>query len=698
MSKKALLFTADEPAAKAEIERAGGRIVHQFSPTVLVAELPDGVDPAGFTAAAVEPAGPVDYATQLAIDAWIANSALGAAAPSPTEGLPWDTPGYEPPRQGVVAPPDDVALADDTIELSTGTPTSRYLIGSVAVGLVLVSRDHGAEAMTDAERTKILQEVQAGLDWLADAEPRAHLSWSYDIRPVTLSIAPGPYAGVSEPFERLERGWRDAALAALGYAAGRPGYQQYAKDLRAALGTSWAYIVFFTKYPLHHFAYAIWEKVVMHYDNDGWGPDNIHRVFAHESCHIFGAADEYGSCSCGGSHGHLGAPNNNCVNCFPPGSQVPCLMNANTLSVCEWTRRQLGWDPSLLPPQWHHNDLTNATGAPVAAGAPAGYMFDAQGTQHVVYRGTDSHIHELWWDINGWHHNDLTHAVGTAVSAGDPAGYLFDAQGTQHVVYRGTDSHIHELWWDVNGWHHNDLTNAVGAPMATGAPAGYVFDAQGTQHVIFRGTDSHIHELWWDANGWHYNDLTIAVGAPVSAGDPAGYMFDAQGTQHVVYRGTDSHVHELWWDVNGWHSNDLTHAVGTAASAGDPAGYVFDAQGTQHVVYRGTDSHIHELWWDVNGWHHNNLTLAVGAAVSAGDPAGYMLDAQGTQHVVYRGADSHIHELWWDANGWHHNDLTIAAGAPVSAGDPVGYMFDAQGTQHVIYCSDDGHINELWWG
>jgi hypothetical protein len=25
-------------------------------------------------------------------------------------------------------------------------------------------------------------------------------------------------------------------------------------------------------------------------------------------------------------------------------------------------------------------------------------------------------------------------------------GYLFNAQGTQHVVFRG-DSHIHELWW-----------------------------------------------------------------------------------------------------------------------------------------------------------------------------------------------------------------------------------------------------------
>ena len=33
---------------------------------------------------------------------------------------------------------------------------------------------------------------------------------------------------------------------------------------------------------------------------------------------------------------------------------------------------------------WNTNDLTTATGAPNAASNPAAYVFDAQGTQHVV--------------------------------------------------------------------------------------------------------------------------------------------------------------------------------------------------------------------------------------------------------------------------------------------------------------------------
>ncbi|WP_339283538.1 hypothetical protein [Paenibacillus sp. FSL R5-0486] len=350
MTQKVLRYTNNEVEARTEVTNLGGRVVHQFSPTAFVAELPDAVDLNDLTISSADPTQPLDEITQLAVTAWTttqqaAKSAKFTSAPSPTEGLAWDAPGFEPPHDSSSA----VTLMAENVAESTGTPTSLYMIGSVAVGIVLVSRDTGAEAFTDAERSKIIQEVQEGLDWLAGVEPRARVSFNYDIRPITVTSLPGPYAGASDPYERFERDWRDAALASMGYAAGRAGYQKYANDLRAKRQTDWSYVVFFTKYPLNHFAYAVVEKVVMNYDNDGWGPDNINKVFAHETCHIFGAADEYGSCSCGEISGHLGVPNNNCVNCSPPGSQIPCLMNANTLQMCEFSRGQIGWDERLFP-------------------------------------------------------------------------------------------------------------------------------------------------------------------------------------------------------------------------------------------------------------------------------------------------------------------------------------------------------------
>jgi hypothetical protein len=367
---------------------------------------------------------------------------------------------------------------------------------------------------------------------------------------------------------------------------------------------------------------------------------------------------------------------------------------------------------------WHHNDLTIATRAPEARGDPAGYVFDAQGSRHVVYRGNDHHIHQLWWDNNGSHHIDLTIAAGAPDAGSDPAGYVFDAQGTQHVVYRGFDDHIHELWWNADGWHHNDLTVAAGAPEASleSSPTGYVFNAQGTQHVIYLAVRQ-IHELWWDNNVWRHNNLTIAGGAPTgrSGGseidDPAGYVFDAEGTQHVVYRDSVSkgtHVHELWWNADGWHHSDLNIAAGaptgTAFSvAGNPAGYAFDVLGTQHVVYRSLDGHIHKLWFSNNSWHHYDLTIAAGAPEEPGwpiscDPVGYIFGAYAEQHVLYRSiADGHIHQLWFGHKGWHYIDLTIAAGAPEASGDPAGYVSDAQRTEYVIYRGNDHHIHELRW-
>jgi hypothetical protein len=85
-------------------------------------------------------------------------------------------------------------------------------------------------------------------------------------------------------------------------------------------------------------------------------------------------------------------------------------------------------------------------------------------------------------------------------SAGDPAGYVLD--GAQHVIYRGADSLIHELFWtSQNGWQTGTLATVAGAAAAAGDPAAYTLG--GTRHVVYVGTDDTIHELWWSAQaGW----------------------------------------------------------------------------------------------------------------------------------------------------------------------------------------------------
>jgi hypothetical protein len=345
MSQEVLLYTQDLPAAKGEIASLGGRITQQLSNKVIVVNLPETVNSESLIYATTVKPSDLDQVSQIAANAWESlRSKRESQAPSPAEGLPWDAPGYQPPLK---VQDEERLLRADAAE-STGTPTSLYMVGSVAVGVVIVSGPPPNQpgqsnlSFSDAERQTVIQEVQEGLSFLANAEPRANVSFVYDIRLINVTVVPGN----TSDYESAEAPWRDAALGQMGFSASRQGSIDYVRQLRLDRGTEWAYVVYFTKYTLHHFAYAVDEKVCMEYSNDGWGSDLINRVFAHESCHIFGAADEYGSCVCGGSNGYLGIPNNNCVNCG--GTHVSCLMERNELTMCQWTRGQIGWDNRLF--------------------------------------------------------------------------------------------------------------------------------------------------------------------------------------------------------------------------------------------------------------------------------------------------------------------------------------------------------------
>ncbi|MBL8869098.1 MAG: hypothetical protein JNK90_04845 [Planctomycetaceae bacterium] len=343
MAKLELRFCSDREEAMRELKTNDCRVVLELTPRVLVVEIPDDRELGLLSSSSSSPVPDLDDLDRLVAMSW-GNVSLDSA-PRETQMIKWDDSRFLPPAPYV--PKDLDSIAPPFPLLSTGTPTSRYLIGSIAVGIILVSRNQPPEVLTSADQQTILTQVQQGLTWLATQEPRANVSFVLDIRRITIATPPGPYGGTGDLYEQRESGWRDAALAQMGYPAGRTGYRRYVNELRQQRGTDWSYVAFFCRYPLHHFAYAVVEKIVMDFANGGWGPNQIDRVFAHESCHIFGAADEYGACTCGGN-GHLDVLNGNCVNCVPAGTQANCLMNANTFQFCNFTRGQIGWDNRLL--------------------------------------------------------------------------------------------------------------------------------------------------------------------------------------------------------------------------------------------------------------------------------------------------------------------------------------------------------------
>ena len=363
---------------------------------------------------------------------------------------------------------------------------------------------------------------------------------------------------------------------------------------------------------------------------------------------------------------------------------------------------------------WTTRNITQRFGAPAAAGRPAAYLLAADGTRHVVYREAGGgllptgHLIELWCgDDDVWQHKDITAEASGPLASSDPAGYAFDAEGSQHVVYlSGGDGHIHELY-QSDGWHANDLMEASGTVVrAVDPPMGWASRTHALQQVVFRGDDPRgVHLLTrgtGDDASWVQRPLS-RLGGPTSASAPAGFAFDAAGTQHVHYVGDDQLLHEYLMDASGWHyAGDLGLNVGAAHdSLPQPLGYGFAADGSRHVPWNGDDVDTHEASNAGAGWSTLNLTQDRGAPQPASGtaPSGYAYEANAqapvaTRHVVYTGTHGVVHEFWNDG-GWHANPLTGGEGSFPAAEGPVGYADPGRGTQNVFYRSTSGDIVEL---
>ncbi len=338
-------------------------------------------------------------------------------------------------------------------------------------------------------------------------------------------------------------------------------------------------------------------------------------------------------------------------------------------------------------PSWlsqDHRDRVSVVNPEPVLGDPLGYSL---GSQHVLYRGPDSHIHEIWFDGGKWKQADLTQESNAPPIIGNPYGYSL---GSLHIVYQGIDHHIHEIWFDHGKWIHVDLTQAAQAPLSKGEPVGYVLNSL---HVIYRGIDDHIHEIWFEGNQWKHENITEEAKAPLAVGNPSGYSL---GTLHVVYRAVDHQIHEVWFDRNKWQHSNITAEAQAPLAASEPIGYVLE---NLHVIYRGIDHHIHELWFNTQGfsqkWRHTDLTTETKAPLAIGQPSAYSLRSL---HLVYLSADGNINELWFDHSlfnsKWRYDNLTQSAKAPAAAGNPFGYVL---GSQHIVYRGTDGQIHEIWY-
>lgn len=240
--------------------------------------------------------------------------------------------------------------------------TSDFMIGKVAVGIILPESDGSLEPSTEdwtaGEKTAVRQEIVEGLDWWEAQAQAAGVNLEFivpDGHPLVVNTGYEPidHPGLGPEVCGEENLWIDEVMGKLGYDDTDKTYiedvRDYDNDLRESHDADWAFTIFvadssydngndpegpdgygFFKlgtwcgpHRVFGWAYRPGPFLVMNSQNapgGGYGPDLLDEVTRHEVGHIFGAADEICSDDCNPNlgrdcdtrFGYLSAENHNC--------------------------------------------------------------------------------------------------------------------------------------------------------------------------------------------------------------------------------------------------------------------------------------------------------------------------------------------------------------------------------------------------
>ncbi len=242
----------------------------------------------------------------------------------------------------------DIYILLEILQIFLVEPAEWKMENEISVGVIFVeSSQNGGPKFSNSQRSTLVAEIQAGLNWLASEAPSgANLTWVYDWQYVTINVANGNNSS-------NESYWRNPAMGQVTYNGNTysqnwNGMNDYREDMRVHNLSSHAIVIFVTPYGTEWHAYAGGHRVTLANRNNwgGWGINTIDTITAHELCHLFGAADEYtGSgtpcSSCSTTHGAYSIPNGNCGTCASP--LQDCIMDQNDRRLCNYTRGHIGW-------------------------------------------------------------------------------------------------------------------------------------------------------------------------------------------------------------------------------------------------------------------------------------------------------------------------------------------------------------------
>lgn len=255
---------------------------------------------------------------------------------------------------------DDHGISISSIGVSAapGTnQTSEFMIGKIAVGIILPESTGNTENWSDTRRNQVFSEIVTAMNWwVTQGGAKANLTFIYEQRfNVPTQYEPITMSGMSD-----EATWVADVLGNMGYTSGAASTRARSYDnyLRTTYGTDWAFCFIVVdslndsdgKFNDGYFAWAYLggPYSILTYDNNGYGINGMDTVARHETGHIFLAGDEYctpGYACCDFNYyGYLNIYNGNCESNNP--ASIECVMKRNSNAICDYTRGQIGWKDS----------------------------------------------------------------------------------------------------------------------------------------------------------------------------------------------------------------------------------------------------------------------------------------------------------------------------------------------------------------
>ena len=352
MAQKVLLYTSALTEAVNEISAVGGKTPLRFADKAFIAALPDEFNAKDLKFSSSQKPADIDEIISLQTEAW--ELAAKEISKRNTENeIPEPTAAEDEVSPNSKNPLNEAGLREELEKMglmATGqASTSLTLNGNINLGLLLVSGPASYKLQFTADELKAaVSEVIKALDFLQGSCPEANISFTFVTSLIQIDAAPN---NSCNSYDSCTNVFRDPALESLGYPTGQTGVDELVADLLDLYNPDWAYAAFIVKYPVYNGAYAYSNAVYANYTVPGFAPAKLNQVFAQLTCRIFGAAEEYNKgafeCTCKVS-GSYNVPNNNCINCFYT-PKAKCIMSAADLTICNWTRGQLGWGYWALP-------------------------------------------------------------------------------------------------------------------------------------------------------------------------------------------------------------------------------------------------------------------------------------------------------------------------------------------------------------